>query len=932
MVSSRIGRIGFVSWLLLALTLPFIPVHAETHAPYQAYEHILAPNEERYFGEALAWHGDSLVVGVGSKDQVRIMGVHQGEWAILQTLQGVPRSSFGHDIAIDGDIMVISAPSERIQSQPSGAVYVYRHGSAGWSEIGRLTSHDSDYDFGITVAVSGSWIAVSSTDDSWGNDGLSGSNFVYLYQVGKESVTEKQALSEPSLLNRKMFGYSIDLKDSRLVVGAPGQYYEEVVEPGAVYIYERSGATWSLDETLQPDPLSDGGGYGIIVDQNDSDVVICDDFSVYALDDHRSIQIYRKSGATWTKAQEFQGHGCSQLEVEGTRMLTTEGSYSRVLVYQRVGNIWSDDGRVQNSRPGEIAMRNDIAALGYPRYSGGQIILIGHNTGPVADFDAPPPATDFAGDGFETLTFSGVNSTGHDISYYWTVDGELRGTGPELTLDLAVGEHKVRLAVSDPMMGTSQATKVVTVHGPPPPEPDFSWLPGTIEGGEPIRFVDESTSSYGHIVEWNWDMNGDDLVDATGPSVTWEFESSGSTKVSLLVRTDLDTEASITKSVVVQNQPPVADAGMDQIFRDQDPDASVEVSLDGTGSSDSDGTVKSFSWARDGKRFSTSSMPTLDLKAGVHDFDLTVTDNKGAKDTDRVTVLILENGGAGSPNGTSGATLNKPTAQFAWERADGPPERAVAFTDRSGDADNRIVMWWYDLGGDGSYEATEPNPVIGFPSLGSHDVELTVTDETGLQSTFSTNVFLKNGAPTAIIETRTTEAYVGQQVLFLDNSTDPEGSAMTRSWDFGDGGKSTELAPSHTYEEAGSFTVRLSVEDADGSTSKDEVTIRVRSVPAGTTIPPIAGGSMVEQVPESPYSDESVASDADATSDGKEGQQDKDSKQEADSESEPFGISAKAKPNGAAAFVDPAKPWLWIGIGFVAVVFLTSVISVQKRR
>jgi len=58
---------------------------------------------------------------------------------------------------------------------------------------------------------------------------------------------------------------------------------------------------------------------------------------------------------------------------------------------------------------------------------------------------------------------------------------------------------------------------------------------------------------------------------------------------------------------------------------------------------------------------------------------------------------------------------------------------------------------------------------------------------------------------------------VGQTVELSDSSADPEGSGIAwRAWDLGDGATSTGSSPTHRYEEAGTFTVTLTVGTFDG--------------------------------------------------------------------------------------------------------------------
>ncbi len=55
------------------------------------------------------------------------------------------------------------------------------------------------------------------------------------------------------------------------------------------------------------------------------------------------------------------------------------------------------------------------------------------------------------------------------------------------------------------------------------------------------------------------------------------------------------------------------------------------------------------------------------------------------------------------------------------------------------------------------------------------------------------------------------------QATFTDASSDPDGTIVSRSWNFGDGGTSTDTNPVHTYAGAGTYTVQLIVTDNGGA-------------------------------------------------------------------------------------------------------------------
>lgn len=63
---------------------------------------------------------------------------------------------------------------------------------------------------------------------------------------------------------------------------------------------------------------------------------------------------------------------------------------------------------------------------------------------------------------------------------------------------------------------------------------------------------------------------------------------------------------------------------------------------------------------------------------------------------------------------------------------------------------------------------------------------------------------------------------------FTDQSYDPDGTVVSRSWNFGDGATSTQTNPSHTYTPGGgTFAVRLTVRDNKGATATKTETITV---------------------------------------------------------------------------------------------------------
>jgi PKD repeat protein len=67
---------------------------------------------------------------------------------------------------------------------------------------------------------------------------------------------------------------------------------------------------------------------------------------------------------------------------------------------------------------------------------------------------------------------------------------------------------------------------------------------------------------------------------------------------------------------------------------------------------------------------------------------------------------------------------------------------------------------------------------------------------------------------------------------FHDESSDPDGSIVSRNWNFGDGSASSESAPVHVYAQPGTYSVTLTVLDDSGEHGSESEDVTVVTAPA----------------------------------------------------------------------------------------------------
>jgi peptidoglycan hydrolase-like protein with peptidoglycan-binding domain len=284
------------------------------------------------------------------------------------------------------------------------------------------------------------------------------------------------------------------------------------------------------------------------------------------------------------------------------------------------------------------------------------------------------------------------DSDGTIVEYLWHAKGEVLSTEATPDITLPLGNHYIFLTVTDNEGGKDTFWKIVRVldeyypNNIPPvanagPDITVTYDP---DASSPVVPLD-GTLSYdpdGKIAFYRWKIR--DTYIATGANTSRWFNKGTTTKVTLEV---VDNQGAISTDDInittvegavgccgsggSSNVPPVANGGPDVTIEDADDNGWEFVHLDGSGSTDSDGSIAGYQWRKGALVFNSGALFNFAFVVGTHTLTLTVTDNQGSQNTDTVTVVITPSG--------SGIGCTSPVFRPTLQRgdSDGLGETAV---------------------------------------------------------------------------------------------------------------------------------------------------------------------------------------------------------------------------------------------------------------
>jgi len=281
-----------------------------------------------------------------------------------QKIQATPAEAgdyFGWSVAISGDTAVVGALYEDTTAANAGAAYVFTRSGTTWTEQQKIQSSDiqAGDQFGISVSIDGDTVVVGANAEDTGG---TSAGAVYVFTRSGTTWTQQQKIQASDAQRIDNFGYSVDISGDTVVVGA---YSEDTggENAGAVYVFTRSGTTWTQQQKIQASDAEANDQFGWRVAISGETVVVGARLEDTGGADAGAAYVFTRSGTTWTQQAKIVASDAQADDQFGWRVAISGetvvvGAYyedtggadaGAAYIFTRSGTTWTQQAKIQAS-------------------------------------------------------------------------------------------------------------------------------------------------------------------------------------------------------------------------------------------------------------------------------------------------------------------------------------------------------------------------------------------------------------------------------------------------------------------------------------------------------------------------------------------------------------------------------------------------------
>lgn len=213
--------------------------------------------------------------------------IQLGDTQKLSPTNPVGADHHGQALALEGDVLLVGTPAATTTG--SGIVYAYARSGGSWNlqQKFSFTLASQGASFGRRIALDGATAVVA----------ILGSAFVYQFNGATWGL--QQTIASPT--SNQFYGTSVAVHADTALVG------QSTMTESQAWVWVRSGTQWSLQQKLEPPNPPQAIGFGQAVAVIDDTAVIGAPLDPQGGMNAGAIYVFTRSGVTWTQQAKLVG-------------------------------------------------------------------------------------------------------------------------------------------------------------------------------------------------------------------------------------------------------------------------------------------------------------------------------------------------------------------------------------------------------------------------------------------------------------------------------------------------------------------------------------------------------------------------------------------------------------------------------------------------
>ena len=293
-------------------------------------------------------------------------------WSQQVQIQGSDTSGFdefGESVSVseDGNTVIVGARGNSASGSFAGSAYVFTRSGSSWSQQAKIQSSDIQAGdrFGNAVSISddGNTAIIGALNS------LSAGGSAYVFTRSGSSWSQQAKLIASDKEDFDQFGWSVSISGSNgntAIIGAPTEDTNGS-NAGAAYIFTRSGSSWSQQAKIQASNASSDDYFGesVSISDDGNTAIIGAPYEDSGGSNAGSVYIFTRSGSTWSQQARMQasdnaanayfGNSTSISEdgdtvIVGARNANNGAGYA--YIFTRSGLSWTQENKIQASNAG----------------------------------------------------------------------------------------------------------------------------------------------------------------------------------------------------------------------------------------------------------------------------------------------------------------------------------------------------------------------------------------------------------------------------------------------------------------------------------------------------------------------------------------------------------------------------------------------------